>query len=133
VVPAPTAPAPSQSASTAAPAAPAAAARPAPSGAARDANWILAQPSGAFTLQLVSLSSADRARAYIAQQPDPGAFATYRLMRNGQIFHVVVYGTFPSKAEADQAAARLPRSVGNVQPWVRQFGQVQESIRSTPQ
>jgi len=93
----------------------------------------MAQPAGSYTLQLVSLSTAERARSYIAQQPDPGSFATYRLMRNGQLFHVVLYGAFTSKAQADQAAARLPGSVGNIQPWVRQFGQVQESLRTTPQ
>ena len=54
-------------------------------------------------------------------------------MRNGQLLHVVVYGNFASKAEAERVAAQLPRSVGNIQPWVRPFGQVQESLRSTPQ
>ena len=93
----------------------------------------MAQPPGHFTLQLVSLSSAERAQAYIAAQPDPGAFATYRLMRNGQLFHVVVHGSYATRAEAEQAAARLPGTVGNVQPWIRQFAQVQESVRTALQ
>jgi DamX protein len=109
------------------------AAAPASGGSARNASWILGQPAASYTVQLVSLSSAERARAYIAQQPDPASFATYRLMRNGQLFHVVTYGSFASKAQADQAAANLPASVGNIQPWVRTFGQVQDSIRTTPQ
>lgn len=112
---------------------PASAAVSASGGSARNASWILGQPATSYTVQLVSLSSAERALAYIAQQPDPGSFATYRMMRNGQLFHVVIYGAFASKAQADQAAARLPASVGNIQPWVRTFGQVQESIRTTPQ
>jgi septal ring-binding cell division protein DamX len=126
-----TLPAPSgtPSAPATAPAAAVAAAAP----AMRDARWINAQPATAYTVQLVSLSSAERAASYIAQQPDPGSYATYRLMRNGQLFHVVVYGNFASKAEADRVATQLPRSVGNIQPWVRPFDQVQESMRSTPQ
>lgn len=99
----------------------------------RGADWILAQPGARFTLQLVSLSSAERARGYLADQADPGAFATYRLMRNGQLFHVVVYGSFATRGEATAAAGRLPRSVGNVQPWVRTFAQIQQSARTTPQ
>jgi len=99
----------------------------------RGADWILAQPGARFTLQLVSLSSAERARSYVSDQPAANAFATYRLMRNGQLFHVVVYGSFETRAEATTAAGRLPRSVGNVQPWVRTFAQVQQSVRATPQ
>jgi septal ring-binding cell division protein DamX len=93
----------------------------------------MAQPAASYTVQLVSLSSAERVRSYIAEQPDPGSFATYRLLRNGQVFHVVVYGAFTNKAQATQAATRLSRTAGNVQPWIRQFGQVQESIRTTAQ
>lgn len=99
----------------------------------RGADWILAQPGARYTLQLVSLSSAERARGYLADQADAGAFATYRLMRNGQLFHVVVYGSFATRGEATAAAGRLPRSVGNVQPWVRTFAQIQQSVRTTPQ
>jgi len=131
--PAPASPAASAPAPAAAPAAPAQPAARAASAATRDAGWILAQPGDAYTLQLVSLSSPERVRAYLAQQPDAASFATYRLMRNGQLFHVVIYGSFASKAQADQAAARLPASVGNIQPWVRQFAQVQASVRTTAQ
>lgn len=112
---------------------PAATALSAPIAGAQDANWILGQPAGRYTLQLVSLTSVTRVREFINLQSDKGRFAIYRLQRNGQLFHVVVYGSFASKAEADTAAARLPPSVGGVQPWIRTFGQVQESVRSTPQ
>jgi len=125
------APAPTAAAPSAPPAA--AVSRPPASGSARSADWIMAQPGSHFTLQLVSLSSAERAQAYVAQQPDPGSFAVYRLLRNGQVFHVVVYGSYATRAEAEQAAGRLPASVGNVQPWVRQFSQVQESVRTALQ
>jgi hypothetical protein len=112
---------------------PVAAASTAATSGGRGAEWILAQPGARYTLQLVSLSSAERARGYLADQADAGAFATYRLMRNGQLFHVVVYGSFATRGEATAAAGRLPRSVGNVQPWVRTFAQIQQSVRTTPQ
>jgi DamX protein len=117
---------------------PSVASRPAPAAAApvsggRDAGWILGQSAARYTLQLVSLSSPTRVREFIDLQSDKSRFATYRLQRNGQLFHVVVYGSFASKAEAETAAARLPPSAGAVEPWIRTFGQVQESVRSTPQ
>lgn len=127
-----TTPAPAQPQVARAPVTPRPAASVAASGA-RDATWILGQPAARYTLQLVSLSSPTRAREFIDLQSDKSRFATYRLQRNGQLFHVVIYGSFASKAEADTAAARLPPSAGGVQPWIRTFGQVQESVRSTAQ
>jgi septal ring-binding cell division protein DamX len=125
--PAPAAPAPERPATTPVPAPLESPER------ARTADWIMMQPAEHFTLQLVSLSSAERAQAYIAEQPDPSNFATYRVLRNGQLFHVVIYGSYPTRAIAEQAAARLPRSVGAVQPWIRSFAQVQESVRTALQ
>ena len=99
----------------------------------RDGNWLLAQPPERFTLQLVTVSSAERAAAFVAEQPDPSAFATYRLARDGRILHVVVYGQFSTRAEAEAASRRLPASVGRVQPWLRPMAQVHGAIRTTAQ
>ncbi len=133
---APAVAAPPPAATTPAPTAaavPPAAGRATAAGSPKSADWIMSQPPQSFTLQLVSLSSAEGVAAYIAQQSDPSAFATYRLMLNGQVFHVVVHGSYASRAEAEQAAARLPKTVGLVQPWIRPFGQVQESVRTATQ
>jgi DamX protein len=102
-------------------------------GRARDAAWILAQAPESFTLQLVSLSSAERVQAYLADQTDRGDFATYRLQRDGRILHVVIYGQYATRAEAEAAARTLPASVGSVQPWIRPFADVQAAVRTALQ
>ncbi len=94
----------------------------------RDSDWIMAQPASAWTLQLASFSTAERADAFLARQSSPERFARYRLRRNGRVLHVVVFGNFESRAAAEQAATRLPASVGRVDPWVRTFAQVQEAV-----
>jgi DamX protein len=99
----------------------------------RDARWILSQAPDAYTVQLVSLSSAERAVAFVRAQSDPSLFATFRLQRDARIFHVVIYGAFASRAEAQAAAAALPASVGNVQPWIRPFADVQAAVRTALQ
>ena len=63
------------------------------------------QPADAFTLQLVSFSTADRADEYLRAQPEPADFARFRLQRDGRILHVVVYGRFDSRAAAAEASA----------------------------
>jgi type II secretory pathway predicted ATPase ExeA len=106
---------------------------PDPDAGPREAPWIMRQPASAYTLQLVTFSSAERANAYLASQSDPEPFARYRLQQAGRILHVVIYGTFDGRQAAEQAATRLPASVGSVQPWVRTFGQVQDAARTALQ
>ncbi|MEQ8994251.1 MAG: AAA family ATPase [Pseudomonadales bacterium] len=127
--PEPAPPSPLPSPSRAAPSAPTAPA----DGRARDAAWILAQAPDSFTLQLVSLSSAERVQAYLADQADRGDFASYRLQRDGRILHVVIYGQYATRAEAEAAARTLPASVGAVQPWIRPFADVQAAVRTALQ
>jgi DamX protein len=99
----------------------------------RDARWILSQLPNAYTVQLVTLSSAVRAEEYVRAQSDPSLFATFRLQRDGRIFHVVIYGAFESRSVAQDAAAALPAGVGDVQPWVRPFAEVQAAVRTALQ
>jgi DamX protein len=93
----------------------------------------MSQPGSAFTVQLVSLSSAERAAQYVASQPDPNQFAVYRLQRDGRILHVVLYGSFATREQAEAAIRLLPASVGTVQPWIRPFAHVHEAARSALQ
>ncbi|MDZ7669184.1 MAG: SPOR domain-containing protein [Gammaproteobacteria bacterium] len=106
---------------------------PAASDGVRDAAWIMGQPAARYTLQLASFSTAERAEAYTAGQNRPGEFARYRLQRDGGILHVVIFGSFEDRAAAEAAARDLPAEVGNVQPWIRTFGQVQEAVRTALQ
>ncbi|MFW6092612.1 MAG: SPOR domain-containing protein [Pseudomonadota bacterium] len=102
-------------------------------GAPRGARWIMRQPASSYTLQLISVSSADRAAEYVAAQPDPEHLAVYRLQRDGRILHVVVYGAFASRSDAEAASRNLPGSVGDVHPWIRTFGDVQQGVRTALQ
>ncbi|MCZ6640133.1 MAG: SPOR domain-containing protein, partial [Gammaproteobacteria bacterium] len=99
----------------------------------RDASWLMAQPGEAFTLQLVTFSSAERLEAYLAEQARPDRFASYRLSRSGRILHVVVYGSFATRTQAETESRRLPASVGQVKPWLRTMAQVQDAIRTALQ
>jgi DamX protein len=141
--PTPTTPTPAPAPARPAPATPAPAASPPPATAAavpaqaggrgRDARWVMSQPGSAFTVQLVSLSSAERAAQYVASQPDPNQFAVYRLQRDGRILHIVLYGSFATREQAEAAIRLLPASVGTVQPWIRPFAHVHEAARSALQ
>jgi len=107
---------------------------PAPIAAgARDGRWLLAQPPDSYTLQLVTVSSAESVAGFISKQPDPSRFASYQLARDGRILYVVCYGTFATRSEAEAASRQLPATVGSVKPWIRTLAQVHGAIRTTPQ
>jgi len=103
------------------------------SGRARDGSWLMRQPEDTYTIQLVTLSSAERTRAYLAKQTEAEQFASYRLQRDGRVLYVVVFGVYGSRAEAQAAADRLPGTVGDVRPWVRPMEQVHAAIRTALQ
>ena len=97
--------------------------------APRDTRWLLSQEPDYFTLQLITVSSADRAHAFVDQQLEPREYTIYQLTRDGRVLHVVLYGAFSSRAAAQAAVDRLPAGMGDIQPWIRQIGQVQDAAR----
>ena len=96
---------------------------------AKDSRWLLAQDPDYFTIQLVTVSSAESASTFVARQQAPAEFTVYQLQRDGRILHVVLYGLFSSRSAAETAADSLPAEVGRVQPWIRTVGQVQDAAR----
>jgi len=95
----------------------------------RDSRWLLAQNPDYFTLQLVTVSSAESASTFVSRQREPAEFTVYQLARDGRILHVVLFGLFSSRTAAEAAVDNLPDEVGRVQPWIRSVGQVQAAAR----
>ena len=104
-----------------------------PASRGRDAAWLLRQPVDAFTLQLLTVSSQERAVAFVNAQQYPEQFAVYRLRRDGRALFVVVYGLFDSRDEAQAIAVNLPESISKISPWARPLAQIQDAIRTTAQ
>lgn len=96
---------------------------------ANDAGWLLAQSASDYTLQLLSASSMANLTDYIGKQADPERFAIFESTSKGKPIYVVVYGTYNTRDEAVAASRRLPSAVGSVDPWIRQFGGIQRTIR----
>ncbi len=102
-------------------------------GGYRDAAWILAQAQDRYTMQLLSLSSLERAEAFINRQDDPAEFALYRMQRDGRTLFVIIYGIFSNRDAATAAAANLSGELAGINPWIRPMGLVQDTVRANPQ
>ncbi len=98
----------------------------------RDGDWLLRQSPGNYTLQLVTVSAPERVQAYLDKQGTDEPFAHYELYRDGRSLYAIVYGVFDSRTDAEQAAERLPQSVGaDIKPWIRPLAQIHDAIATT--
>lgn len=95
-------------------------------------NWIMAQDPQQYTVQLIGSSSEAAVIRFIRKHGIEQEAAYYSTTRNGQPWFTVVYGSFPSREAAHQAAQRLPPSLRNASPWLRSFRDIQALFGQTP-
>ena len=96
----------------------------------KDREWIAQQNPEHYSIQLVGVyrerSLINFVNRYADQLTDyPIAFniSEYR----GQDWYNLVYGSFASFGEAQQALDSLPESIQQNSPWVRQMGSIQRT------
>lgn len=97
---------------------------PAPAAVAQEPDeWISRQTPGNFTLQLLATALPDGIEEYIREHaPLPSPLARFDQIRNGQRLHVLVQGSYASRAEAEGAAKGLAK----LAPWVRDFASIKQ-------
>ena len=87
-------------------------------------DWIRAQPSEHFTIQLLAAESEPAARRFIASLP-PGAYALCPYRSQGKRWIAVVTGSYANAAAAQQAAEPWR---GRRKPWIRDFAALQSRM-----
>jgi septal ring-binding cell division protein DamX len=99
----------------------------------KDANWLLRQNPERVTLQMLTLSSRERAVQFIERQDNQEEFAMYSWRRDGTRLYVVTYGVFSGNSAAQRTIEGFTGELGRIKPWVRSMRLVQETIRDNPQ
>ena len=94
----------------------------------RDADWLLSQPEGAYTIQLTMSSKESKAMDFIAQQAHPRGYAVYRKRGRINDWFVVVYGIYKDRSEAK--ADSLSMKSEGVSPWIRTLATVHTEIKA---
>ena len=119
--PAPTRPA-------AAPAKPASTAKA--GGGIRDAAWVMAQDPKHFTMQVMATHTPANIDRFVKRRGlAAGDFARFQKIAGGKRWHVLIYGAFAGRGQAEARAKHLPAGLHGVKPWIRPFADVQASIR----
>lgn len=112
------------------------AAKPSPAiqeaGRLRDAEWLMSQAAGGYTLQLFASQDADRVARYLLDKSFVRDVAVYAFQKSGALWQAVVYGVFPDRESARAAMAELPMAVRVTKPWLVAMADVQQRIRANP-
>jgi TPR repeat protein len=96
------------------------------------ASWILAQDPQYYTIQVIGLRSQQTLENLVQGHDDMAPFATYTLQLNSRPLHLLIQGVYPNMESARKARDNFPKAIQKPQEvWIRQFGKVQELIRST--
>lgn len=93
-------------------------------------DWLLQQPPGRYSLQLLGSRQQASIQTYIKQNNlDPERCAYYRGKFQGGDWYVLMYGAYPDRESALAARAALPASVQKEKPWPRSLASVHSAIR----
>lgn len=92
-------------------------------------DWVMTQNPGHYTLQLASSTNAELIKKYFEENGLAQKAGYYMDVREGENWYALVYGSFSSVKEANDAIANLPPDLKKWSPWVRKLKNVQQIIR----
>ncbi len=84
-------------------------------------------PSDFYTIQLLALSNKRALEEFAASTKIKG-YSAAEVEKDGSFFYVLLLGVYADKATAEKVAQNLPRSLGDVTPWVRPLGSLQDAM-----
>jgi flagellar motor protein MotB len=90
--------------------------------------WVRSRPPSDYTLQLIAVENLDSLKRYIKNNGLAGEAQTFKMTRNGKPWYALLWGDFPDRNSALQAATTLPAKVQKTGVWARTFSSLQQSI-----
>lgn len=93
-----------------------------------DLDWIMAQPAGNYTVQVMVLSSKESVQRFLRKYADyRDVLKYYPVGVEGQEKYIIIYGSFPTSVEALNNKSEMPAEFNN--GVVKRFNQVQKGSR----
>jgi len=88
-------------------------------------DWVLTQNENNYTLQLAVFSTLEAAQKLIDEQSLQAVITMYQLGKKNQAKFAVLHGSYRTRSEAD----KVKKSFKKLKPWVRQFKEIQKTLR----
>jgi Sel1 repeat-containing protein/sporulation related protein len=90
--------------------------------------WVLAQPPGNYTIQVLSAGSESAVLEFITRHGLSANVACLETLSDRASIFRVFYGSYPSRDLADKALATLPRTIDTNSLSIRTFAEVQNLV-----
>ncbi len=88
--------------------------------------WVKTQEGKNYTLQLASSRSQELIEKYFSDNALEGKAGYYKSKRQGEYWYALVYGSYKSVSDANEAIAGLPKDLRKWSPWVRRLDSIQK-------
>ncbi len=92
-------------------------------------SWISVQPPNNYTVQLTSLKSEAAAKNFLSNNPLDLTTKLLPYSVQGETRYGIIYGSFPTYAEAKEALNNLPDNLLKSSPWIRNFKHIYEVLQ----
>lgn len=95
----------------------------------RDANWLLAQNSTHWTIQLLGAREPETLLVFAQRHQLGNQAAWYKTWLSSKPYYVLVYGSYASRDAARAQINQLPDGLRSAKPWVKSLDSVQKTIK----
>ena len=99
------------------------------SGASAFERQLLAAPANHYTVQIMGSRSETNVQEFSSQKLSAFNSGYFETRYQEDPWYVVVVGTYASRDEASAALVGLPAAIREMEPWIRNLGDIQASIR----
>jgi len=89
-------------------------------------QWLLEQPSGNYTLQLIAGDNEEKIKLFILDHDLHGRAVYFRSSKRKTPWFSVIYGSFSSVTESEKVINQLPPELRTPKPWVRDFATIRK-------
>lgn len=95
----------------------------------READWLLAQNSSRWTIQLLGAREPETLLVFAQRHQLDSQTAWYKTWLSSKPYYVLVYGSYASRDAARAQINQLPDALRSAKPWVKSFDSVQKTIK----
>lgn len=94
----------------------------------READWLLAQSSSHWTIQLLGAREPETLLVFAQRHQLGNQAAWYKTWLSSKPYYVLVYGSYASRDAARAQINQLPDALRSAKPWVKSMDSVQKTI-----
>lgn len=91
-------------------------------------GWLWSQDPRHYTLQLTAGTDKRAIEALIKRHNLKGKAIYFHRLRDGKDWYILLYGSYPGYAKAQQALKQLPLAVQKAKPWARTFSAIHAEL-----